>query len=940
MMCPTKRRWQVGLCLLLCLTFIAGNGWLIPARHVALLYPGIAHAAPAITVAEIDRYLESKNSPLAGHGEAFLDSGRRWNVDPRLVVAIAGAETTFGTRMCADYNAWNWFYMDTSRCSPNAFDSWEDGIEQVTRGLKQSHLDRGRTTISAIAETYTATDRETWIGNVTRFYWDELGGDPNDLTFAEPSVPLFQPALPASVDGHFGVGAYLGTTFDQMWFDAIARKVREAGIEWVREELRWDEVGPANGPFIWGKFQAAVQAERNVGLEVLGLLDYGPPEGWDHGSVKYVPSPISALVILQWRDYVYSAAQTFHGDIQYWEIWNEPNLNQFWRPQPNVDDYLALLRAARAAIKQVDPQEKIVLGGPSRVNVSEPPDLISGRDWLEQIYERGGGSDFDIVAIHPYNARPENVAADLQDLADVIARHPEAGSKPIWVTEIGWGVELGEETQAAYLVRTYILSVAMPEVERIAWHALTDGKDGRYGIIDGALNPRPAYRAYQTMTKLLGGATFQRKVERPGSDVHEFRFLKGNQIMAIVWRSQGGDEAKPVVIKDIPSSPARVFSIYGETQGEIPVINGQITTEVTERPIYVLFSAPEARPCPLPPPPISSLQTETNDFDLALAGFFGLLRWYNFTVEGEGRIRVSVDDELIIDTCPEGDRTPNRSASRITLPPECHELQIQYEAAYGRPTLTISAFGSARDVYRDLPPCMATCRLPPPIDSLETERRDLNFTGFFGLFGLYNFATEGEGRVRVSIDDQLIIDTCPALGEDWKPNRYAERIRLDPGCHRVQLQYETAHGPPRLGISRWPESPDFDRVLPPCEQPPPEQPVNTPEQVVRTFFGAMDRLDVAAATETIAPVPGYRQVVEVVLGLYKRVMEGLNWDNDFSQLQYEVLSNDGRSAKVRAWGPVVIRNTQNGSIVSELDDFDVEIPVSNFLVRWYIYIRP
>jgi hypothetical protein len=155
----------------------------------------------------------------------------------------------------------------------------------------------------------------------------------------------------------------------------------------------------------------------------------------------------------------------------------------------------------------------------------------------------------------------------------------------------------------------------------------------------------------------------------------------------------------------------------------------------------------------------------------------------------------------------------------------------------------------------------------------------------------------------------------------------------------VQLQYEAAHGP-RLGANPWPELPDFDRVFPSCEQPLPERPVNAPEQVVRTFFGAMNRLDLTAAMDTVAPVPGYRQVVGLVLNLYESVMEGLNWDNDFSQLQYEVLSNDGRSARVRAWGPVVIRGTQDGFIVFELDDFDVEIPVSNFLVRRYIYIQP
>jgi membrane-bound lytic murein transglycosylase B len=46
----------------------------------------------------------------------FIDNGIEFDVDPRLVIAIAGAETTFGTNMgCnAVFNAWSWFWTEES----------------------------------------------------------------------------------------------------------------------------------------------------------------------------------------------------------------------------------------------------------------------------------------------------------------------------------------------------------------------------------------------------------------------------------------------------------------------------------------------------------------------------------------------------------------------------------------------------------------------------------------------------------------------------------------------------------------------------------------------------------------------------------------------------------------------------------------------------------
>jgi len=162
------------------------------ARNAVSTSPQIAHAAPAMSAAEIDSYLSGKGSPLAGHGQVFVDKGRQYDIDPRLLVAIAGAESTFGQYICTSYNAWNWFY--NAWCD-SPFDSWDDGIDKVNKGLRELYFDGGldgvmRDTIPLIGEKY-CPGCSNWVNNVTMFYQNELGGDPGDLTFATSNQPVF-----------------------------------------------------------------------------------------------------------------------------------------------------------------------------------------------------------------------------------------------------------------------------------------------------------------------------------------------------------------------------------------------------------------------------------------------------------------------------------------------------------------------------------------------------------------------------------------------------------------------------------------------------------------------------------------------------------------------------------------------------------------------------
>ena len=172
------------------------------ALALALL---LAAAAPAATTfdyspaspsgSQIDDYLTRKHSQMAGFGDSFSNYGRTYNVDPRLVVSIAGAETTFGQHVCAEKNAWNWFYR--RNCPQSPFASYEAGLERVTRFMRLSYINRGYDSIESIRYKYCATGCDNWVPLVTRFH-DEMPYNTTTAPSGSPIAPAPAPASPGS----------------------------------------------------------------------------------------------------------------------------------------------------------------------------------------------------------------------------------------------------------------------------------------------------------------------------------------------------------------------------------------------------------------------------------------------------------------------------------------------------------------------------------------------------------------------------------------------------------------------------------------------------------------------------------------------------------------------------------------------------------------------
>lgn len=120
-------------------------------------------ARPAL----IREYLEYYNSPLVGHENFIVQTADRYGLDYRLITAIAQQESNLCKRIPpGSYNCWGWGIHSRGTLH---FDSYEQGIDVVSAGLKENYIDKGYTNPDEIMKKYTPLSKGSWARGVNMF---------------------------------------------------------------------------------------------------------------------------------------------------------------------------------------------------------------------------------------------------------------------------------------------------------------------------------------------------------------------------------------------------------------------------------------------------------------------------------------------------------------------------------------------------------------------------------------------------------------------------------------------------------------------------------------------------------------------------------------------------------------------------------------------------
>ncbi len=388
------------------------------------------------------------------------------------------------------------------------------------------------------------------------------------------------PPIPWTDVPPVGVNAYnIQFEPDRAKVTRTLEMARDLGAHYVRMQFPWEDIEiSAKGDFwdhknnvsAWAKYDFIISETQRLGLEPIVRLDR--PPAWARAQANATPEFQRGLTengsstgppdtFQDYFDFVGTVAVHYRGKIRFFQIWNEPNLAYEWNWHlPDPEAFTKLLQGAYTAAKAANPDAVILFPSLSPTDGLEPRIApISELDYLDRVYQAGGGRYFDIMSAQAYGlgqppdehryirpripwrdwvwSRPIDTRIDVSRLVllhEVMTRNGDS-NKAVWISEFGynaapqqapegsdpdkwaanrllWGKPVSEEQKGAYIIgqleraRNEWPWVGVMNVWFLRWGGEAPNPNDPtpyFALVDRDFNPLPAY----TMLKqyLAGG---------------------------------------------------------------------------------------------------------------------------------------------------------------------------------------------------------------------------------------------------------------------------------------------------------------------------------------------------------------------------------------------------------------------------------------------------
>ena len=249
--------------------------------------------------------------------------------------------------------------------------------------------------------------------------------------------------------------------------EKVYDKLAAIGIKWARCQTGWSKTERQKGVYDFKWLDDVVDNLIKRGIKPWFNVGFG--NGLYMGEMKnptgvgYVPLYFGEECLQAWKNYIDALSKHFKGRVQYFEIWNEANINEFWQPKKaDPAEYIELVKITGEIIRKNIPDAKIgaVNSGPYR-------------KYSAEFFRLGGGKYVDFYAIHPYCVIPEERHdGDTRAFRRLFKQYAPDREISLWQGESGFGSDYpeghymrpatkgGEYMQAKWTLRRFTLDLA------------------------------------------------------------------------------------------------------------------------------------------------------------------------------------------------------------------------------------------------------------------------------------------------------------------------------------------------------------------------------------------------------------------------------------------------------------------------------------------------
>ncbi len=314
---------------------------------------------------------------------------------------------------------------------------------------------------------------------------------------------------------------------DDQQIQMLVTRAANAGVQTVMASADFgalEAAAPAPaGEWRWLDALVRISASHGmrVRLQVRSLPNWARDAGRpSYSAAKWLP-PRSPSELAAWRGFLTRLVGHFGTNVAYYEIWNEPDIHQFWYPQPSPSEYAVVLHDSDVAIKQVDAHAIVMFGGLSRNDLGFLQQTYAALDQRYGSSARTNGHFFDELCVHPYSAaRAPSVYSTsyvykgpfgpLDDnftgftrLHAFMAGKGE-GAKRIYIGEYGFPTAalpnypaVPDALRARYLTQAYSIAAQATYVDALSWYAFTPSAadPAPWTLLSATGQPSSTYRA-------------------------------------------------------------------------------------------------------------------------------------------------------------------------------------------------------------------------------------------------------------------------------------------------------------------------------------------------------------------------------------------------------------------------------------------------------------